>query len=167
MSLDAKKHEEDLQRIKNFRLMDDDFMTKCFENEIACAELLLNIILNKPDLKVQEVRTQYTIKNLQGRSVRLDILATDILKKKYNCEIQGADKGAGAHRARFNSSVIDANAISAGQSTEELPETYVIFITESDVTGANQSIYHIDRCIEETGEKFGDGSHIIYVNAAY
>ena len=26
-------------------------------------------------------------------------------------------------------------------------------------------IYHIERMIEETGESFGDGSHIIYVNS--
>ena len=28
-------------------------------------------------------------------------------------------------------------------------------------------MYHIDRIIEETGKKFEDGSHIIYVNGSY
>ena len=28
-----RKHQEDLRRIRNFRLMDDDFMTKCFEGD--------------------------------------------------------------------------------------------------------------------------------------
>ena len=28
-------------------------------------------------------------------------------------------------------------------------------------------MYHIERCILETGERFQDGSHIIYVNGAY
>ena len=50
---------------------------------------------------------------------------------------------------------------------EELPETYVIFITENDVLGGNQPIYHINRIIEETGKAFDDGAHIIYVNGAY
>ena len=27
-------HEEDLQRIRMFRLLDDDFMTKCFAGDI-------------------------------------------------------------------------------------------------------------------------------------
>ena len=40
-----KKHQEDLQRLRGFRLLDDDFMTKVFE-DISCAELLLRIILN-------------------------------------------------------------------------------------------------------------------------
>ena len=43
----------------------------------------MHIIMDKPDLNVQEVRTQYSIKNLLGRSVRLDIHAIDNAKKKY------------------------------------------------------------------------------------
>ena len=50
---------------------------------------------------------------------------------------------------------------------ENLAETYVVFITESDVIGGNKPIYHIDRYIKETEEYFNDGSHIIYVNASY
>lgn len=167
MSLTEKKHQEDLQRIRGFRLLDDDFMTKCFEENTECTELVLHIMMDKKDLKVQEVHTQYGIKNLQGRSVRLDIFAVDEEGKKYNIEIQRADRGAGAKRARYNSSLIDANVMDAGGDVGDLPETYVIFITEHDVIGGNKPIYHIDRCIAETGMIFGDGSHILYVNAEY
>ena len=162
-----QKRELLLQRIKGLRLLDDDFMTKCFEDNIECTELLLHIIIGKSDLRVKSARTQYTIKNLQGRSVRLDIFAEDSADKKYNVEIQRADKGAGAKRARHNSSLIDANTILPGDDVNELPETYVIFITENDVFGKNKPIYHINRMIEEIGESFDDGSHIIYVNGAY
>ena len=96
----------------------------------------------------------------------MDIYATDTDNKKYNIEIQRKDKGAGAKRARYNSSVIDSNAIPAGSDVENLPETFVIFITENDVFGKDKSIYHINRYIEETGEYFQDDSHIIYVNAS-
>ena len=162
-----KRHEEDLQRLRGFRLFDDDFMTKCFEDSPECVELVLHIILDKPDLKVEEVRTQYFIKNLLKRSVRLDIFATDSEGKKYNIEVQRADKGAGAKRARYNSSLMDANILPAGDDFEQLPETYVIFITEKDVIGKGQILYQIERCVMETGEVFGDGSHILYVNGAY
>ena len=156
-----------IQKIKEFRLLDDDFMSKVFENDIECTEFLLHIIMDKPDLKVEQVRTQYAIKNLLGRSVRLDIYAIDSTQKKYNIEVQRADKGAGAKRARYNSSVIDTNSLLAGAEFEELPETYVIFITENDVIGINQPIYHVERIVKETGNAFGDGAHIIYVNGAY
>ena len=72
----AHKHEEDLQRIREFRLIHDDFMAAVFEDH-ACAEFLLQIILKRNDLVVREIHRQYNIKNLQGRSVRLNILAVD------------------------------------------------------------------------------------------
>jgi len=163
-SVTNEKREKILAKIQQFCLFDDDFMTKCFEDSIECTELVLRIIMEKSDLKVTESRTQYTIKNLQGRSVRLDIDAIDSSGKKYDIEIQRADKGAGARRARYNSSLIDANVLLPGDDTDKLPETYVIFITESDVLGGNKPIYHVQRNIIETDELFEDGSHILYVN---
>ena len=164
---EERKYQEMLQRIRGFRLLDDDFMTKCFEENSEATELVLRIVLNKPDIKVVKVQTQYSMKNIKGRSLRLDIYATDSEDKKYNIEIQRADKGAGAKRARYNSSLIDSNILPAGFEVENLAETYVIFITENDVIGKNKPIYHIDRYIREAEEYFDDGSHIIYVNASY
>ena len=159
-----KKHEEDLQRIRNFRLLDDDFMSKVFEDK-SCAEILLRIILQRKDLKVKYVHVQHEIKNLQGRSIRLDILAEDTSGKLNNVEVQRSDKGASRKRARHNSSLLDANITDAGENYESLNTTYVIFITENDVLEGGLPIYHINRKIEETGEAFEDGSHIIYVNS--
>ena len=161
-----KKHEEDLRRIANFRLMDDDFMTKCFEDSPECVELVLKIILGRDDLKVIDVHTQWFVKNLLKRSVRLDILATDSHSKKNNIEIQREDKGAGRKRARYNSSMLDSTILNSGEDFEVLPETSVIFITENDVLGKGYPLYHIERCIMETGENFGDEAHILYVNGS-
>ena len=159
-----RKRLEDLRRIQSLRLLDDDFMNKVFEDK-DCAEFLLQIILERTDLTVQKVHSQHNLKNLQGRSVRLDILATDEAGRVYNIEVQRSDKGAGAKRARYNSSLIDANITEPGDNYENLNETYVIFITEHDVLKAGRPIYHIDRMIQETNALFGDGSHILYVNA--
>ncbi len=91
--------------------MDDDFLTKCFEGNTECIELVLRIVLNMPDLNVLDVRTQVFVENLLNRSVRLDVLATDSTGRKFNIEIQRADKGAGRKRARYNSSMMDANLL--------------------------------------------------------
>lgn len=91
-----QKHEENLKKLKAFRLMDDDFMTACFDGQPECVELILQIIMSKPDLKVIDVKVQCFIKNLLKRSVKLDIFATDGIGKKYNIEIQREDKGAGS-----------------------------------------------------------------------
>lgn len=54
--LDDRKVKE--EAIKQFRLMDDTFMSKVFEDK-ECAELLLRVILNKDDLTVQNTQTQF------------------------------------------------------------------------------------------------------------
>ena len=161
------RKEKNLERLKNFCLMDDDFMTVCFENNIKGVELVLRIILEDPDLIVTEVKTQYFMKNLQKRSLRLDIFATNSSGKKFNIEIQRKDEGAGFKRARYHSSLLDVKVLNVGENFENLPETYVIFITENDILKKGLPLYHIKRYVEETGEIFGDEAHIIYVNGKY
>ena len=90
--------------------------------------------------------------------------ASDVANKYYDIEVQRDDAGAKAKRARYNSSLMDANSILPGDDTELLPETYVIFITEQAVLEGGLPIYHIDRTIKETGRLFDDKAHIIYVN---
>lgn len=162
-----QQHQEDLQRLKGFRLLDDDFLTKCFEGAPKYIQLVLRIVLEMPDLMVMDVRTQVFVENLLNRSVRLDVLATDSTGRKINVEIQRSDKGAGRKRARYNSSMMDANLLRKGEKFDELPETYVVFITEHDVIGDGQPLYKIERYISGSNKKFEDGSHILYVNGAY
>ncbi len=162
-----QRRQEDLQRLRGFRLLDDDFLTKCFEGDTECVQLVLRIVLEMPDLIVVDVHTQVFVENLLNRSVRLDVLATDNAGRKINVEIQRSDKGAGRKRARYNSSMMDANLLQKGEDFEQLPETYVVFITEHDVMAKGLPVYQIERCILATGEKFEDGAHILYVNGAY
>ena len=42
----------------------------------------------------------------------------------------------------------------------------VIFVAKNEVLGKGLPSYHIDRMIKETGEKFKDEAHIIYVNSS-
>lgn len=102
---------------------------------------------------------------MQGRSVRLDILAVDRNNRAYNIEVQRSDRGASEKRARYNSSLLDANLTDSGEEYDALNETYVIFITENDILRAGLPIYHIDRTVQETGMIFNDQAHIIYVNS--
>ena len=127
----------------------------------------MKIILQRDDLEVTESKGQVSIKNLLGRSVRLDIKAKDKTGKLYNIEVQRADSGAGEKRARYYSAILDANSLLPRQDFDKLPETYVVFITEHDVFKGGLPLYHINRKIEENGMTFCDESHIIYVNGEY
>ena len=156
--------DKDREWIARFCLMDDIFLNLIFQ-KIQCTELLLRLILGRKDLKVQKVGTQRDMKNLWGRSARLDILAEDEDGKYYNIEVQRKDEGADPRRARYYSALLDTHVTEPGEHFENIAETYVIFITENDVLGADKPLYHIDRIIRETGEDFPDGAHIIYVNS--
>ena len=157
---------EYLAEIERMRLMDDDFMSKCLENAPECIELMLQIILGKKDLKVIKSQTEYPIKSLQGRGVRFDVFARDSEGKEYDIEIQRADKGAEPRRARYNSALMDANALKSSDNFGKLRDTYVIFITENDVMKRGKDAYSYQRREDDTGECLGDGTHIIYVNGA-
>ena len=157
---------ECLALIENFRLMDDTFMSKCLENAPECIELILQIILGKKDLKVIKSQTEYPIKSLQGRGVRFDVFARDSKGKEYDIEIQRAKDGAEPKRARYNSALMDANALKSGEDFDKLRDTYVIFITENDVMGRGQDVYSYLRIEETNGDRLRDGTHIIYVNGA-
>lgn len=169
MNTTTQAHHADLERLKLLRYIDDDFMTVCLADNVEGVELILRIILGMDNITIKSVRTQEQLKNLQGRSAILDVHAVDSANKEFDVEIQRSDAGSGAKRARHNSSLLDAHILKPGDDTENIPDSYVIFITENDVLGKNQAVYHIQRYVE-TGdgkELFGDGSHIIYVNGKY
>lgn len=163
------KRQETLEAIRKLCLLDDNLMTMVFDRNIEAAELLLNVILQRGDLRVLDVVSQREYKNpmFGGRSITIDVYAVDGNDKVYDIEVQRASEGADVHRARFHSSMIDTKMLKAGQEFKEIHDSYVIFITANDVIGAGCSLYHVNRTIEETGAYFNDGSHIIYVNGSY
>ena len=162
------KQQKDLQRLEQLRPIDDDFMRCLFKDNIPLAELVLRIITGKKDLIITDCETQKDMKRLGGaRSVCLDAYGTDSDMKKYDLEIQRADKGADPHRARYHSSVLDIENLHSGQEFQELPDTYTIFITEEDFFGMGKPVYPIERINLAAGTFFEDGEHILYVNGKY
>ena len=154
-------------KIQNLRLLDNILMQTVLDDFIPGVELILRIILNKPDLRVVELKVQKLLPNLASRDLTLDVVAVDSEGKRYNIEVQRSDSGAQPKRPRYHSALMDVQFLKKGAETDELPETYVIFITENDVLKRGLPLYHIERVITETGELFGDLAHIVYANAAY
>ena len=150
--------------IKNFTLMSDIFMRNVFKQR-ECLEHVLQVIMEKQDLKVIDQIIQKDYKNLQGRSAIMDCVARDSEGKQFDVEIQQDNEGASPKRARYHSGLMDMNTLNPGQDFDELPESYVIFITWDDILGYGFPIYHIDRHIKEADDSFQDEAHIIYVNS--
>ena len=164
----AREHQEGLARLRGLRPIDDDFLRCIFRDNIPLAQFVLRILTRIDDLTVIELETQKDLKRLVGaRSLCLDCYATDSAGKKYDLEIQRASRGAGAHRARYHSGMMDVENLNAGQDFEDLPDTYTIFITEHDVMKKGLPFYPIERINTATGDPFDDGSHILYINGEY
>ena len=163
-----KELEERYERYKGIlqrlTIMSDIFMRNVLKKR-ECTEYILQVIMNKKDLMVTDQIIQKDYKNLQGRSAILDCVARDSVGRQYNVEIQQDNEGASPKRARYHSGLMDMNTLNSGQDFDELPESYMIFITQNDVLGYGFPIYHIDRTIKEARACFMDEAHIIYVNS--
>ena len=173
--------QEHLKYLRVLRPIDDIFMRCMFKDNLPLIQFALRIILNRPDLALTHCETQKDLKRLVGlRSLELDIYADEVRvyldekgnKKlfiiKYNLETERSEDRMEPHRLRYHVSAIDVESLKQGQDFKELPECYVIFITETDYFGAGKPVYTIERTILECKNRlFGDGEHILYVNAAY
>ena len=92
LTVTDKQHQEDLQRLRGLRPIDDDFMRCLFKDNIPLAELVLRIITEKPDLIITDCETQKDMKRLVGaRSVCLDAYGTDSTGKRYDLEVHFED----------------------------------------------------------------------------
>ena len=151
--------------IRSLCMMNNRFMNFMLDDNKEAAQVFLRIILGDDKIKVKNVRIQSFIQNIYGHSSQLDILAQDSKGRYFNVEVQRSDEGAPARRARFYSSILDTHFLQPGKLYEELPDTYVIFITENDVLHDNLPLYNIRRRIDENAKCFEDGSRIIYVNS--
>ena len=162
---EASQESEIKQVIRSLCMMNNRFMNFMLDDNKEAAQVFLRVILGDDKIKVRNVRIQSFIQNIYGHSSQLDILAQDSEGRYFNVEVQRSDEGAPARRARFYSSILDTHFLQPGKLYEELPDTYVIFITENDVLRDNLPLYNIRRRIDENAKCFEDGSRIIYVNS--
>ena len=159
---------EVVEIVSGLTLFDDDLMSRVFDNNIEATELLLRIIFGRP-IKVVKAKGQEEIHSydIDGRTIRLDIMAVDSDGKRIDIEVQTGEKGSEVKRARYHSSMLDSGMLKKGQDFSEIRDSYVIFIYKHDKFRAGLPVYHINRYVGETGEMFEDGSNIIYVNGTY
>lgn len=149
----------------HYRLFDDALMMACFD-DVTTVQEVLRIILGRP-FTVTKVKVQEKVPPSQWHGAVFDVTALDEKGNKCDIEIQKEDTGNLVKRAEFYSCVLGRMALDTGEDYDSLRETYVIFITETDVFGHGIPVYHVERHIVETGEPFNGGQHILFVNGDY
>ena len=154
-------NQEYLEFVKALRPIDDIFMKVIF-NDQHCIELLFNIIFEE-DISITKWHIQDEYRNLHGRTVIMDIVASTENGNIIDVEMERSLKNASPLRARFHASILDSSLSYVNEKWEKLPEIYVIFICEKNVLETNRLKNHIQRYGED-GEAFEDKVHIIYMN---
>ena len=157
-----KRYEE---KLKKLTMMSDMFARNVLKDR-RCCESVLRVIMEDRNLTVIDHNVQADYKNLHGRSVVLDCVAKDGNGRIFNVEIQQKDEGALPKRARYHLGIMDTNVLNPGEFFDELPDTYVVFVTQDDTLGHGLPIAHIDRMVRENGKEFEDGAHFIYVDSS-
>ena len=149
--------------VSRLRPIDDIFFHKLVEKEGFCEELL-QTILEKETIRLVEVVPQKSLRNIGARSVTIDAFCEDSYKKYYNIEVQRKNNDNHQNRVRYNGSNIDTYITEKGIKYKNLPESYVIYISEFDMFDEGETIYHIIRSIKETKSTVYNGYNEIYVN---
>ena len=142
--------EERIREIQSFNLLSDVFMSVALKDVPACQHIL-RILTGIDDLKVKEVRTQYTISRIKTHSVRLDVLAETGRGKLYHIEIQRKDEIDPPKRIRYNGSLIDAEFLAKGMKYESLLDRIHFYISERDIYHCGKAIYPIEKDMAAQG----------------
>lgn len=157
------KLQEKIEKVRDFRPIDDVFFEVLVRKPEVCQEIL-RVILEDDTLIVKQVITQCSERNLYGRSVRIDALCTLGNGAKCNIEVQRSNKDDHIRRGRFNASSITVRESNAGDNFKDVIELYIIYISEFDFLKGGKTIYHVDKVLRENGEVINDGLHEIFVN---
>ena len=98
------------------------------------------------------------------KSIRLDLYFKNS-NKVYNIEMQRSNDEDIAHRARYYSSIIDANLIEQGTTYDKLLDSYVIFLCTTDPFKKGNYIYKFkSMCENEKDLCENNGRYNIYLN---
>ena len=129
-------------------------------------EEILRVILEDNGLEVLSVTLQVSVKNLYGRSVRLDAFCKLGNGSYCNIEVQKSDNDDHVKRIRYNAACITANNTEVGEKFIRVPDVTMVYISTFDMFQKGKTIYHCNTIIQETNDVVDNGLKEIYVNTA-
>lgn len=132
-------------------------------------ECILSIILDEPEIELEEVKAEQVILNKAGkRAIRLDAWAKAKDSRQFDMEMQNSSASDSIpKRIRFYQSLLDTPILKAGKDTKyrELPSTVIIFITQEDIFHRDLAKYTFtEQCREVRELELEDGTTKIFLN---
>ncbi len=153
------------EKMRKLNLMSDTFASVALEDIGAC-QYVVRTVLGEDDIEITEVKGQYRLLNLTAKDAILDAFAVDSKGRRMNIEIQRRDTVDHARRTRYYSSMIDKSVLDKGIEHQNLPDVYVIYISEADLWKVGETVYPVNKTIGKVAKPYDDGNHVIFVNAA-
>lgn len=142
----------------------DAFMFAAVMSDLEICRRVLELALGIPISEVH-IQTEKTMAyHSEYHGVRLDVYAADANRTRFNVEMQVTLQKFLPKRSRYYHDQIDMDALLTGDSYENLPDTYVIFICDFDPFGDGLYRYSTGTYCEETGSRVYDGVETIYLN---
>ena len=134
------------------------------ENKNVCIKTLEIILgFEIEDLEYQN-EEQVIETGLHSKGIRMDVYAKGS-NKVYDIEMQNYAKDSLPKRARYYQGAIDTNSLLKSRDYDRLPESFIIFISSSDLYGKGWAMYKIEAlCKDDISIDTGFGEHFIFLN---
>ena len=143
----------------------DAFMFAAVMSDPEICRRVLELALGIPISEVH-IQTEKTMAyHSEYHGVRLDVYAADADRTRFNVEMQVTLQRFLPKRSRYYHDQIDMDALLAGDSYENLPDTYVIFLCDFDPFGQKKYRYTFSsECQECKESKLQDGRCTIFLS---
>lgn len=157
--------EEKKAFVQKFNVFDDTFFEMVAKDKGA-VEDILRIVFHDPKLEILQLTPQNSVKNLYGRSVRLDALCVMGDGNYITVEIQKSDDDNHLKRTRYIASCITTNVSKPGDKFEHVSDVCVVYISKFDLFQRRRRMYHVGKALLDikTVTPIDDGERFIYVN---
>ncbi len=153
------------ESMRKLNLMSDTFVSVALEDIAACQHVV-RTILGRDDIEIISTKGQYRLLNLTSKDSILDVFAQDRTGRKINIEIQRKTTQDHARRTRYYGSVIDKSVLDKGANYEDLPDVYIIYISEADLWHVGETVYEVEKTIGKDRKPYDDGKHVVFVNSS-
>lgn len=152
------------KRLQDLTIKDAFMFAAVMSDEEQCRHLL-ELVLNTKILTIHVVTEKSITYHPEYHGVWLDVMAEEEgTRRRFNVEMQVKTEIALAKRSRYYHAQMDMDALLAGESYDQLADTYVIFICDFDPFGNRLYRYTIENRIQETGKALNDGSQTIILS---
>ena len=135
----------------NLRIIDDALFRLMGEKPGVCEEIL-RTLLDMPHLQVVKVSVQSVVQSFQ-REITLDALCMTQDGRYCNVEVQKGNSNDDIRRTRFHAAALTAKYTPKGAGFKNVPDVTIVYISEYDVLKNNQTVTHVNTCVNDGSDK--------------